>query len=243
MAQLSIYDKLKHYSDKDVTISIGKRDVVYITFRHDSWKHFTPSEYLNIAVEGNHIKFKDPEASDAGVTLKLKKSNYGSANAETSRYIQIDGRKYPAILEIARRAQGSYNIPAQKKVDVMDFKPKKPEKVTSSQLAKEHGPDLDKLNEELKKTLSEVLKSDKLELRAEPDPKLKTVREQFMDDALALCQTATTSEERTAIYNALAVIYGGHDATSCNSVQLRATLSNFEQPDETAEEIADRLQI
>ena len=228
MAQLSIYDKLKHYSDKDITISIGKRDVVYITFRHDSWKHFTPSEYLNIAVEGNHIKFKDPKASDAGVTLKLKKSNYGSANAETSRYIQIDGRKYPAILEIARRAQGSYNIPAQKKTEVWDFKPKKPEKVTSSQLAKEHGPDLNQL--------AEVLKSDKA-------PQPKSLRQQFMDDALALCQTATTSEERTAIYNALAVIYGGRDATSCNSVQLRATLSNFEQPDETAEEIADRLQI
>lgn len=190
MSQLSIYDKLKHYSDKDVTLSIGKHDVIYITFRHNSWKRFTPSEHMTVSVEKNHLKFGSKEGQ--GITLKLKKSNYKSETAETSRYIQIDGKKYPAILEIAKRAQGSYDLPKQeeKKPDVWDFKPKKPEHVTSSQLAKDFAPDL---------TVVGGLRSGKRELAR---------RTQFMEDARTLLQSATSTEERTAIFNALAAVYG-----------------------------------
>ena len=55
MAQLSIFEKQRHFSDKDLTISVGKYDTIYITFRHDSWKRFTDFDYIKTIEECNII--------------------------------------------------------------------------------------------------------------------------------------------------------------------------------------------
>ena len=115
MAQLSIYDKQRHHSKKDFTCSIGARDYIYITFRHDTWKRFTSSEYIMVTrTDSGAFRFGDPKTAGIGTTFKLKTDKKGDPNTrEHTRYLQIDGKKYPGFLEIARRTAGSYDFPKQ----------------------------------------------------------------------------------------------------------------------------------
>jgi hypothetical protein len=126
MAQLSIYDKQRHHSKKDFTCSIGARDYIYITFRHESWKRFTNSEYIMvIRTDNGAFKFGDPKTTGIGSTFKLKTDKKGDPQTrEHTRYLQIDGKKYPGFLEIARRTAGSYDFPKQeepKKNEAVEF--------------------------------------------------------------------------------------------------------------------------
>lgn len=110
MAQLSIWEKQRHFSNKDFTCSIGKHDVIYITFRNNSWKRFTTSEKIAVYVgQSGALKFDDP-MNHRGVILKLKKGNGSQKVAETTRYLQISGKAWPRILEVIRRTAGSYNM-------------------------------------------------------------------------------------------------------------------------------------
>ena len=38
MAQISLFEKRKNYSDKDITVTVGMNDQIYITFRHYSYR-------------------------------------------------------------------------------------------------------------------------------------------------------------------------------------------------------------
>ena len=110
MAQLSIFDKQRHRSDKDMTVSIGKGDTVYITFRHDSWKRFTQGDKIAVSVTNDTLSFGDPDR-DRGVAFKLASNKAGNPETiEHTRYIQICGKAWPALLEAARKMAGSYNF-------------------------------------------------------------------------------------------------------------------------------------
>lgn len=110
MAQLSIFDKQRHRSDKDMTVSIGKGDTVYITFRHDSWKRFTQGDKIAVSVTNFKLTFGDPDR-DRGVAFKLASNKAGNPETiEHTRYIQICGKAWPALLEAARKMAGSYNF-------------------------------------------------------------------------------------------------------------------------------------
>lgn len=110
MAQLSIFDKQRHRSDKDMTVSIGKGDTVYITFRHDSWKRFTQGDKIAVSVTNDTLSFGDPDR-DRGVAFKLSSNKAGNPETkEHTRYIQICGKAWPALLEAARKMAGSYNF-------------------------------------------------------------------------------------------------------------------------------------
>lgn len=110
MAQLSIFDKQRHRSDKDMTVSIGKGDTVYITFRHDSWKRFTQGDKIAVSVTNFTLAFGDPDR-DRGVAFKLASNKAGNPETiEHTRYIQICGKAWPALLEAARKMAGSYNF-------------------------------------------------------------------------------------------------------------------------------------
>ena len=110
MAQLSIFDKQRHHSDKDMTVSIGKGDTVYITFRHDSWKRFTQGDKIVVSVTNFTLTFGDPDR-DRGVAFKLASNKAGNPETiEHTRYIQICGKAWPALLEAARKMAGSYNF-------------------------------------------------------------------------------------------------------------------------------------
>jgi len=110
MAQLSIFDKQRHRSDKDMTVSIGKGDTVYITFRHDSWKLFTQSDKITVSDTYGKLDFGDPD-HDRGVAFKLASNKAGNPETiEHTRYIQICGKAWPALLEAARKMAGSYNF-------------------------------------------------------------------------------------------------------------------------------------
>lgn len=190
MAQLSIFDKQKHFSKKDFTCSIGKYDIVYMTFRHYSWRRFTHSESIQIRVEGNVLKFDDPETSThGGGVFALRKAREGyPSTIDSTRYIQLDGKAWPAIRRVIQRTAGSYDIPQPQDA---------PKKATTSEaLAEAHRPDLAKL--------AEAFESYKPVIKTDDE---KTLRDQFLEDARTLCETATSTEERTAIYNALAVVY------------------------------------
>lgn len=111
MAQLSIFDKQRHHSDKDMTVSIGKNEVIYITFRNDAWKLFTKSEKIAVRVTGNYLTFGDPEKHDEGVVYKLGRNTSGfPETTEHTRYLQIKGKVWPAFLDAARSMLGSVDL-------------------------------------------------------------------------------------------------------------------------------------
>ena len=113
--QLSIFDKQRHHSHKDFTCSIGKHDVVYITFRNESWKRFTSGECITVTVRDGVLRFGDPAKDTTAPAFKMKQNAKGyKSTVERTRYIQIEGKMHPAILEVVRQKAGSYDFPKQK---------------------------------------------------------------------------------------------------------------------------------
>lgn len=111
MAQLSIFDKQRHHSEKDMTVSIGKNEVIYITFRNDAWKLFTKSEKIAVSVKVKFLTFGDPEENDNGVVFKLGRNTSGFPETkEHTRYLQINGKAWPAFLDAARLMLGSIDL-------------------------------------------------------------------------------------------------------------------------------------
>ena len=146
MAQLSIFDKQRHHSDKDMTVSIGKGDTVYITFRHDSWKRFTQGDKIAVSVTNVTLTFGDPDR-DRGVAFKLASNKAGNPETiEHTRYIQIGGKAWPALLEAARKMVGSYNFDEGPKIKVTD--PEQIEKLREA-MAKAGPMKLEPLEEEI----------------------------------------------------------------------------------------------
>lgn len=103
MAQMTIFDKQRHFSNKDVTISVGKHSVVYVTFRNNSWTRITSNDFMCVSVENGKIKFFD------GNALKGKRYKLKQNKSTPCRYMQIT--QFPEVLEIAERTAGSYDIP------------------------------------------------------------------------------------------------------------------------------------
>lgn len=159
MAQISIFEKRKNYSDKDITVTVGMNDQIYITFRHYSWKLFTNSDYVRIWVEGGQIKMKDGLAREyhdkGGRILKLVK-NIKRTECETARYLKINGKLMPDVLAIAEKMNGqSFNFPTkvdkpkeetpQTQTKVSEHITKVRERVTSEELAADFRPKLEEM--------------------------------------------------------------------------------------------------
>lgn len=143
MAQISLFEKRKNYSDKDITVTVGMNDQVYITFRHYSWKLFTESDYVRIWVEGGQIKMKDGLSTQyndkGGRILKLVK-NIKRTECETARYLKINGKLMPDVLAIAEKMNGrSFDLPVSESIK------KARERVTSEELAADFRPNLEEM--------------------------------------------------------------------------------------------------
>ncbi len=110
MAQLSIFEIQRHFSDKDLTVSIGKYDTIYITFRHDSWKRFTDSDYIAVAISDNVLIFSDPYYEIGWKFFKLKQTHGNPETYKHTRYVQISGKAWPEFLIAARKMVGSFNF-------------------------------------------------------------------------------------------------------------------------------------
>lgn len=181
MSQLSIFEKQKHYSNKDFTCSIGKYNVVYITFRNNSWKQFTASEKIAVYIDSSGaLKFDSPD-NNKGLILKLKTGTGHKEVVESTRYLQINGKKWPNILDAARKIIGSYDI--QKKV----------EETTA--------PCSD--TEAKKDSLPELMY--KLTMPAED---FKELRSRFYYDVSIFLERAKSPEERVEIWKTIAGLYG-----------------------------------
>lgn len=160
MAQISLFEKRKNYSDKDITVTVGMNDQIYITFRHYSWKLFTDSDYVRIWVEGGQIKMKDGLAREyhdkGGRILKLVK-NIKRTECETARYLKINGKLMPDVLALAESMNGkSFNFPVkvdepkqeetpQTQTKVSERITKVRERVTSEELAADFRPKLEEM--------------------------------------------------------------------------------------------------
>lgn len=160
MAQISLFEKRKNYSDKDITVTVGMNDQIYITFRHYSWKLFTNSDYVRIWVEGGQIKMKDGLAREyhdkGGRILKLVK-NIKRTECETARYLKINGKLMPDVLALAENMNGkSFNFPVkvdepkqeetpQTQTKVSERITKVRERVTSEELAADFRPKLEEM--------------------------------------------------------------------------------------------------
>lgn len=162
MAQISLFEKRKNYSDKDITVTVGMNDQIYITFRHYSWKNFTNSNYIRIWAEGGQIKMKDGLAHEyhdkGGRILKLVK-NIKRTECETARYLKINGKLMPDVLEIAEKMNGkSFDLPVkfvkvdkpkdeapQTQTKVSEHIKNVRERVTSEELAEDFRPKLEEM--------------------------------------------------------------------------------------------------
>lgn len=160
MAQISLFEKRKNYSDKDITVTVGMNDQIYITFRHYSWKLFTNSDYVRIWVEDGQIKMKDGLAREyhdkGGRILKLVK-NIKRTECETARYLKINGKLMPDVLALAESMNGkSFNFPVkvdepkqeetpQTQTKVSERITKVRERVTSEELAADFRPKLEEM--------------------------------------------------------------------------------------------------
>lgn len=157
MSQISIFDKKKNFSDKDVTITVGKGDFIYITFRNYSWKLFTESDYVRVFAENGHIKMKDGLSTQfndkGGRIMKLYINEY--CKKTDTRYLKLNGRLMPEVLAICENMNGwSYNFPAK-----VEYKPTKEEarrtsdehikkireRVTSEELAEDFRPIIEEM--------------------------------------------------------------------------------------------------
>lgn len=160
MAQISLFEKRKNYSDKDITVTVGMNDQIYITFRHYSWKLFTNSDYVRIWVEGGQIKMKDGLAREyhdkGGRILKLVK-NIKRTECETARYLKINGKLMPDVLALAENMNGkSFNFPVkvdepkqeetpQTQTNISERITKVRERVTSEELAADFRPKIEEM--------------------------------------------------------------------------------------------------
>lgn len=80
MAQRTIFEKLRHHSDKDFTVAIGKGEEIYFTFRNDVWKNYTTTDYLAIdIVDGCRLKFREGHKGD-GFKLTVNKNGKKGAD-------------------------------------------------------------------------------------------------------------------------------------------------------------------
>ena len=198
--QLSIHDKLRHHSDKDFTCSIGKRERIYITFRHGTWKRFTSTEYISVYIgKGGAIKFGDPK--DTKMLAPCFKLQQGKAGDEetraTTRYLQLEGKKYPAILEQVRRTAGSYDFPPQ------DNMSEEEKKAFTEKIARELNAKIVEEPPKLRAYTEEEAETDAFTVR----------RNQFKEDLKTLTDGVQRPEERIAIINALAALYGRNNKT------------------------------
>ena len=194
MAQLSVFEKLKHFSDKDLTCSIGKNHSIDFVFRHDSWKQFTPSEHIAVYI-GNtgKLKFDDPEKKK-GVIYKLKKSKAGTPSiAEHTRYMRINGQAHPELLEAAKKMIGDYNIPKREDETAASLKIDPAMKYAAKMTAEIIG-----TAEEVREAMNQPT------LLANADG----ARDNFRADAITFLNMAQSPEERVEIWKTLASIYG-----------------------------------
>lgn len=192
MAQLSVFDKLRHHSDKDFTCSIGKADRIYITFRHETWKRFTSTEYISVYIgNAGALKFGDPKNTKMlAPCFKLQQNKEGNEETKaTTRYLHIEGKKYPAILDVVRRCAGSYDFPPEPMS-------KEESKALTEKIARE-------LNA---KIVEEPPKATACEKKEKADA-FRARRASFMEDLDKLMQKAQSPEERTAIVEALGKLY------------------------------------
>ena len=197
--QLSIYDKLRHHSDKDFTCSIGKRERIYITFRHETWKRFTSTEYISVYIgKGGALKFGDPKDTKMlAPCFKLQQGKAGNDDTrETTRYLQLEGKKYPAILEQVRRTAGSYDFPPQNFSD-------EERKAFTEKIARELNAKIVEEPPKLRAYTPEEEARDAFTVR----------RNQFKEDLKTLTDGVESQEERIAIINALAGLYGRNNKT------------------------------
>lgn len=202
MAQLSIFEKQKHYSKKDFTCSIGKYDMIYLTFRNNSWKRFTQSEKIAVYISSKGtLRFDDP-VWDKGIVLKMKKGTGHPDIVEKTRYVQISGKTWPNILAVARNIVGSYDFGEDASYPYETLTTEQQADLRSMEIKSE-------LNEFTAETMAKH--GQKI---AEVVPEQKTQLNLFMDAALALLQLSKSNEERVAIFNALAAVYANHETNA-----------------------------
>lgn len=205
MAQLSIYDKQRHHSWKDITISIGKYDRIYITFRNGSWKRYTLSEKIAVYIERadlGAIKFDDP-INNRGAIFKLKTGTGDPKTTAKTRYVQIDGNAWPGILNAARKCAGDYNLEEETtpetKPDEEETTPETKQDEPKTELELAFASIRDE-NAELREKLEQITK------RAVLIPADK--KAEFLGIVHTWLKDAQSPEERVEIWKTLAALYG-----------------------------------
>lgn len=102
MRQISIYSKKKHYSKRDMTISLGQDKSVCVTLRNNSWIRITSTDYIRVwASKSGELVFAD-DSTGRGWRYKLCMSR----NTPEARYFRISGKKAPAVYRAAEKAIG-----------------------------------------------------------------------------------------------------------------------------------------
>ena len=189
MAQLSMFEKQKHDSKKDFTCSIGQFDMVYITFRNKSWKRFTTSEHIAVYIGASGaLKFDSPDCGQ-GVILKMKTGKGHPEIVESTRYVQLSGKKWPQILDVVRKTAGSY-----------DFPEKCEDKLETKQSEEEEWKELfkDAMKKETRPALYPLTHAEEF----------AAYRNLFVQDISLFLNAARSPEERVEIWKTFSAVYG-----------------------------------
>ncbi len=183
MAQVSIFDKQRHHSDKDITISVGAYDRVYITLRNKCWERLTKDpDYIRVWAEKGTICFGSPN-NNKGKAYKLSKKH-----EIDTRYVVVSADS--AVVDAAKAKAGSYDVPK-----------KEVEQIIGARNSSKFDDDL---------ILScPTVKKEPYEIKPAPTPaptKLATITAIELAELLSL---AVNNEERIEVIKAFGKIYGG----------------------------------
>lgn len=112
MAQVSIFDKQRHHSDKDITISVGAYDRVYITLRNKCWERLTKDpDYIRVWAEKGTIYFGSPNNNKIGKAYKLSKKH-----EIDTRYVVVSADR--SVINAAKAKAGSYDVPKKEEEQI-----------------------------------------------------------------------------------------------------------------------------
>lgn len=184
MAQVSIFDKQRHYSDKDITISIGAHDCVYITLRNKCWERLTTDpDYIRVWAEKGTICFGSPN-NKKGKAYKLSKKR-----TIDNRYVVVTADN--AVMEAAKAKAGSYDVPK-----------KEVEQIIGARNSSKFDDDL---------ILScPTVKNEPCEVKEPaPEPCTNVVANSPASDLASMLALVNTEAERIEVIKAFGKIYGG----------------------------------
>lgn len=107
MRQVKINDKTRYRSSKEISITLGKKDSITITFHNYAWQVFTQSENIRIWAKNGRLYFGEPDDNNLGLVYKLT-NPHPDTHPET-RSLQLSKSRSRDIFKVIDSLCGDSN--------------------------------------------------------------------------------------------------------------------------------------